>query len=162
MNDYFRRTHGRILRKFLLHDVDFVLIGGHAAIYHGVERTTSDLDILVRPTLQNGTKIFAACKDIGLDVSDLAPEDFTKSNVFCFGMIPNGVDILNYSVGISINDIFENAVEARIEGMILRIIDIRDLLVNKQSIKRSSDKNLVDQQDIIALKRIIDWKKKRK
>ncbi len=160
MNDFFRRTHDRILRKFLFHDVEFVLIGGHASIYHGVERTTSDLDILVRPTHKNGVKIIAACKDLGLDVSGLTPEDFTTNNVFCFGMIPNGVDILNYSVGISIDTIFENAVSSKIDSMRLKIIDIRDLLKNKQSIKRTSDKNLVDQQDIIALKRIIEWKKK--
>lgn len=160
MNDFFRRTHVRILRKFLFHDVEFVLVGVHAAIYHGVERATSDLDILVRPTHENGVKIIAACKDLGLDVSGLAPEDFTTNNVFCFGMIPNGVDILNYSVGISIDVIFENAVTSKIDGMRLKVIDIRDLLINKQSIKHTSDKNLIDQQDIIALKRIIEWKKK--
>lgn len=54
---FFSRVHERVIRKFLLHDVDFVLIGGHAVVFYGVRRTTSDIDILVRPSLENGKKI---------------------------------------------------------------------------------------------------------
>lgn len=75
-------------------------------------------------------------------------------------MKPGAVDILNFIVGLSIDQVFDNAQKVRIEELRLNVIDIRDLLSNKESIKRTSEKNLVDQQDIIALKRIIDWKKK--
>jgi predicted nucleotidyltransferase len=162
MRDHFRKTHERILRKFLFHGVEFVLIGGHASIYHGVERTTSDLDILVRPTVKNGLKIIEACKDLGLEVTEMAPEDFLAPNVFSFGMSPSSVDILNYSVGVSIDTIFENAIYAKMDELRMKVIDIRDLLANKMAIKRTSDKGLVDQQDIIVLKKIIAWKEKGK
>lgn len=159
MKDFFRKTHKRILRKFLFHGVDFVLIGGHASIYHGVERTTSDLDILVRPTVKNGIKIIEACQDLGLDTTGLKGEDFTTPNVFSFGALPSGVDILNYSVGVSIDTIFENSVTAKMDDLRVKVIDIRDLLNSKMAIKRKGDKNLVDQQDIIVLKKIIEWQK---
>ena len=57
---FFSRLHERLLGKFLTNNVEFVLIGGHAAIYHGVRRTTSDLDILVQPTEENGRRILKA------------------------------------------------------------------------------------------------------
>lgn len=161
MRDFFRKTHERILRKFLYHDVEFVLIGGHASIFHGVERTTSDLDILVRPSESNGKKIIEACKSLGLEVSELVPSDFLAPNVFSFGMLPNSVDILNYSVGVDIETIFENALLTKMDGLKIKVIDIRDLLKNKMAINRTSDKNLVDQQDIIVLKKIINMNKKR-
>jgi hypothetical protein len=59
-NELFSKVHERILGKFLLHGVDFVLIGDHAAVFYGVRRTTADIDILVRPTLENGKKIIKA------------------------------------------------------------------------------------------------------
>lgn len=159
MRDFFRKTHERILRKFIFHGVEFVMIGGHASIYHGVERTTSDLDILVRPTIKNGNKIIEACKALNLDVTGLNPEDFTSPNVFTFGALPGGVDILNYSKGISIDTIFENAILVKFDDIRIKVIDIRDLLANKMAINREGDKKLVDQQDIIVLKKIIEWKK---
>lgn len=157
----FSRAHDRVLRKFIYCEVDFVLIGGHAAIYHGVQRTTSDLDILIRPTVQNGQRILEACTLLDLEIEGLSPKDFTIPQFFNFGMKPGAVDILNFIVGLSIDQVFDNAQEVRIEELRLKVIDIRDLLSNKESIRRTTEKNLVDQQDIIALKRIIDWKKRK-
>lgn len=152
---FFSRTHERILRKFIFYEVDFVLIGGHASIIHGVRRTTSDLDILIRPTLENGQRILSAFKSLQLNVSDILAEDFAKEQVFSFGMEPDAVDILNFSKGVSLNDIFDNAVFKKIDDMRFRIIDIRDLLKNKEKLTRISEKGLVDQQDILALRRIL-------
>lgn len=47
---FFGRTHERILKRFLTYEVEFVLMGDRAAIFYGVRRTTSDIDILVKPT----------------------------------------------------------------------------------------------------------------
>ncbi len=155
---FFSRAHERVLRKFLVCGVDFVLIGGHAVIYHGVQRTTGDLDILVRPTIENGSRIIKACELLGLDINGLLPEDFTKEQLFTFGFQPAGVDILNFAKGLPIDDIFNNAIVSKLDKLKIKIIDIRDLLKNKQSIKRTDEKKLVDQQDILALKRILRLK----
>lgn len=156
---FFSRVHERVLRKFIVNNVDFVLIGGHASIIHGVRRTTSDLDILVRPTLENGQRIIKAFKSLGIDCSNIFPEDFLKDQVFSFGMEPDAVDILNFSKGVSLIAIFDNAVIRKIDDLRLRIIDIRSLIKNKSNLERESEKNLVDQQDILALKRILKGKR---
>lgn len=156
---FFCSTHERIVRKFLVHGVDFVLIGGHAVVFYGVRRTTADIDILVRPTLENGTRILKAFKDLKLEVHDIKPSDFTTDQVFTFGMEPEAVDILNFSKGVTLDDIFDNATTAKVDKLVLKIIDIKDLLKNKLNIKRTGEKNLVDQQDILALRRILKSKK---
>lgn len=158
----FSRAHEKVLRKFIYCEVEFVLVGGHAAIYHGVQRTTSDLDILVRPTIKNGKKIFEAFSLLGLEAKDLTPEDFTVSQFFNFGMKPSSVDIMNFMVGLSLDEVFANAIYVKIDELRLKVIDIRDLLSNKKNIKRNTEKNLIDQQDIAALTRIIEWKEKGK
>jgi hypothetical protein len=152
---FFSKVHERILRKFLLHDVDFVLIGGHAVVFYGVRRTTADIDILVRPTLENGEKILKAFKSLKLETEEILAIDFTSDQVFTFGMEPDAVDILTFSKGVALDEVFENAMTTKIDDLVIRIIDIRDLLKNKEQIRRSSEKNLVDQQDVLALRRIL-------
>jgi hypothetical protein len=152
---FFGRVHERLLRKFIVNDVDFVLIGGHAAVFYGVRRTTSDIDILVRPTPENGERILKAFKELKLEINGLSASDFTTQQVFTFGLEPDAVDILTFLVGVSLEDIFENAVKARIDDLVVRIIDIKDLLKNKEKLNRSTEKNLTDQQDILALRRIL-------
>lgn len=134
-------------------------MGGHAAVFYGVRRTTSDIDILVRPTLENGTKILKAFKDLKLEAEGIQPGDFAAEQVFTFGMEPDAVDILTFSRGVSTEDIFENASHIKIDDLSLRIIDIKDLIKNKESLKRGTEKNLVDQQDIVALRRILESRK---
>ncbi|HEY0653403.1 MAG TPA: hypothetical protein VGD65_09755 [Chryseosolibacter sp.] len=131
------------------------MIGGHAAIYHGVRRTTSDLDILVRPTEENGERIMRALKSLGLDITDIKSSDFVQQQVFSFGLEPDRVDILNFSKGILIDDIFNHAKPIKIDNLIMKIIDIRDLLKNKENLQREGVKNLVDQQDILVLRDIL-------
>jgi hypothetical protein len=141
---FFSKVHERILRKFLSHNVEFVLIGGHAAVFYGVRRTTADIDILVRPTIENGRKIIKAFKELKLEVEEISSDDFAKDNIFTFGVEPDAVDILNFSKGVSLESIFENSIHKKIDELKISIIDIRDLLKNKESLNRSSEKKLVD------------------
>ena len=93
-----------------------------------------------------------------LRTEDIAASDFTREQVFSFGMEPDSVDILTFSRGVLIDDIFENAVSTKIDDLSIRIIEIRDLLKNKESIGRSDEKALIDQQDVLALRRILKSK----
>ena len=56
------------LREFvellLNRKVDFVVVGGHAVAFHGYPRLTDDVDLFVRPTLENGARIIAALDDV--------------------------------------------------------------------------------------------------
>ncbi len=46
------------------HQVDFVVIGGHAVIYHGYVRSTEDLDIVFRRTRQGEKRLLRALDDL--------------------------------------------------------------------------------------------------
>jgi predicted nucleotidyltransferase len=155
---FFGKTHERILKKFLIHGVEFVLMGGHAAVFYGVRRTTSDIDILVKPTLANGERIVKAFKSLQLDISEISASDFTTQHVFTFGMEPEAVDILTYTVGVDVESVFKNARYHKIDDLKIKVIDLRDLLKNKENLNRKDEKGLVDQQDILALRRILKKK----
>lgn len=108
----YSEDHIRLLRALLDNDVKFILIGGHAAIYYGVNRNTGDLDILIEPTAINGRRLIDALRQIGLEVPDISLEEFEKKLVLSFGFEPDAVDILNYTPGIDFVDAYNNSVEA--------------------------------------------------
>jgi predicted nucleotidyltransferase len=53
-----------ILRTLESHGVDFVVIGGIAVQGHGYIRGTHDLDLIVRPTTLNATRLSEALADL--------------------------------------------------------------------------------------------------
>jgi len=149
------KEHLQILTCFLNKKVDFLLLGGHAAIFYGVRRTTSDIDILVRPTFENGERILSAFQELKLLVDDISPQDFEKNIVLSFGEEPNAVDLINYMVGVDIEKVFNNARIVNYDGFKVKMIDVYDLLANKESLNRTGEKGFSDQLDILVLKKII-------
>ena len=57
-----------ILRVLTAHGVDFVVIGGLAVQAHGYIRLTQDLDVIVRPSLLNLTRLSEAFVDLEADL----------------------------------------------------------------------------------------------
>ena len=47
------------------HDVRYLVIGGIAAVLHGVPRATFDLDILIEATPENARRVLSALAEAG-------------------------------------------------------------------------------------------------
>lgn len=52
----------RVLRAFEVAGLEYVLIGAAAMAFHGLVRTTEDLDLFIRPTPQNIEKLRTALR----------------------------------------------------------------------------------------------------
>ena len=157
MNIY-SKDHLQFLRSLLDHGVKFILVGGHAAIYYGVNRNTGDLDVLIEPTAQNGLKLLAALRQIGLEVPAVTPLEFETKLILSFGLEPDAVDILNYTPGIEFASAFEKSNEVNFSGLLIKIINIHDLIRNKENLQREGEKSLLDKYDAEVLKKIIKRK----
>ena len=155
----YSQDHIKILRAFANEKVRFMLIGGLAAIYYGVRRNTGDLDILVEPTEDNGIKIIKALRSIDLELPEIKPEEFKEKLVLSFGLEPDAVDILNYTPGIEFNIAYQNSHTIEFNGILTRIIDIDDLIKNKENLNRPGEKSLLDKYDAEVLKKIRKNKK---
>jgi hypothetical protein len=62
----------QILAALTRHGVEFLLVGGVAAIAHGARRLTVDLDCLALRTSENLDRLAEALRD--LNVADSCPE----------------------------------------------------------------------------------------
>jgi hypothetical protein len=56
------------------HGVEFVIVGAYALAFHGAPRFTGDLDILVRPTMDNASRLLDALESFGFSVPELTPQ----------------------------------------------------------------------------------------
>ena len=57
----------RVIEAMLDHGVEFVVIGGVAAIAHGVSRITRDIDLLIEPGRGNCRRAIEALVDLGAE-----------------------------------------------------------------------------------------------
>ena len=151
----FNQAHRVFLQALIKNKVDFLLIGGYAAIIHGANRTTSDIDLLIKPDLENGKKVLKAFVDTGLDAGELMPEDFQQELFLSFGFEPDAVDIMTFTKGITFDEAFANAVNVDFDGLIFKMIDIRDLIKNKLSLERTGNKSFLNKYDAAELQRIL-------
>lgn len=151
-------NHISFLKALQKHQVKFLLIGGHAAIYYGVNRNTGYLDVLIEPTSFNGQKLIAALTELKLEIPEIDLLEFESPMVLSFGFEPDAIDILNYTPGVEFNKVYENSILAEFSGLTIPLIDIRDLIRNKESLNRPGEKSYLDKYDAEVLKKIISIK----
>lgn len=140
--------------------VKFIVTGGQAVLFYGVHRNTGDLDILIEPTAENGARLILALKKMNLKLPELRPEEFENELVLAFGFEPEAVDIMNKTAGIEFESAYKNAKTVSVEDVRVKVIDIADLIRNKELLNREGEKKYLDKFDAESLKKI-QRKKKR-
>jgi hypothetical protein len=125
----------------LENNVEFLLVGAYAMAIHGFPRATADLDILIRPSVDNARNVFKALADFGAPVEDTLLEDFAKQGtIFQIGVIPRRIDIINDIDGVSFDEAYDDKQLVDIEGLQVPVISKQKLIQNKKATKREKDK----------------------
>lgn len=122
------------------HRVKFLLIGAHALAVHGKPRATLDLDVFVEPSLANARRIGAALADFGFAASAEQWRHFAvPDRMMTLGREPLRIDILNEISGVRFATAWKNRVSGRLDGQLLEVIGLRDMLRNKRASGRLKD-----------------------
>jgi hypothetical protein len=148
----------QILLLLKKHNVDYIVIGGYAVIYHGYARTTVDIDILLKPDNHIRKNLIAALKEFGISQESLDQIeliDLSKAAVFYFGDKPRRIDFLTKISGVNFNEAIETANHFRLEDDDIAVIDFNHLLINKMISDRLKDK-----ADVEELQKIAKYRKK--
>ena len=144
-------------------DVEFVVIGGVALIYHGCDYSTQDLDFCYRRTKENLKKIVRALSDV-----NPRPRGFPEGLPFIFdeSTLQNGtnftfitsigdIDMLGEVPGVgTYEDTEKDSVIVEIEGAMIKVLSIDDLIKAKTTAGRKKD--LLVLPELEALKEIQD------
>jgi hypothetical protein len=145
---------GPALRTLVRHEVDFVLIGGIAAIVLGSSYSTSDLDIAHSRDRANLERLAEALRELGATLRG-APEDIpfqldadsleTGLN-FTFATRGGNLDAFAEPTGApAYEELKRRASVERIEGLEIRVASIDHLIAMKEAGGRPKDILLASQ-----------------
>jgi hypothetical protein len=146
-----------IIAAFAEHEVDYVVIGGFAAIVHGARRLTQDLDLIVDRRASNCRRLIAALVSLEAEhrlrsgrwtklSAKADPRWIAAENRF-FDTAAGGVDVWNRMQGVpSWKQARPRAVEAEAFGHLVPVLDKDSLIASKLAAGR--DKDLADVADL--------------
>jgi hypothetical protein len=132
--------------KFLLgvlndHGVDYLLIGGYALHALGYQRATTDIDLMLRPTREQGERVRKALLLLpDKAAADLTPDWFTEGEAI---RVADAfvVDLMFSACGETYESLQPYAMTIDFEGVPVRTLKLEGLLKTKQT---SRDKDKLD------------------
>jgi hypothetical protein len=143
-----------ILRRLVLAEVRFIIVGGVAVVLHGHLRATKDLDLVIDLDPDEARKALRVMLDAGLrptapvDALDFADPDIRRSwieekNMVVFQMCDprdarRNVDLFVENP-IDFREMWARAVLVPIDDVMVRVASIRDLTRMKQMSGRPLD-----------------------
>lgn len=129
----------RLLRLFLEAGVEYVVIGGYAVIAHGYPRYTGDLDILIRPTAENGQRAVVALEQFGRPAGEFEVADFVLvPHVLSFSQVSD-FDLLTATPGVEFEECYAQRLILRVGGVPINFINLAALRKTKLATGRLKD-----------------------
>jgi predicted nucleotidyltransferase len=151
---------GRLLHALVDHGVDFVVIGGLAAIAHGSRRTTLDLDVVPCPSPENFIRLAEAVQQLDVDTGPVVDGelqrldpgddvDLARSRNVSLRTGAGRLDVLNRAKGAPYYpDLVAGAVRLTVAGVEVLVAGLDDLVAMKLALARPKD--LQDVADMTA------------
>jgi len=130
--------------------VEYIVIGGVAAIVHGVPRTTLDIDLLINATEPNATALLQAFLEAGLGTAALTDAKDVLAHEVTIFRDRLRVDVQTRTPGIDFASARPRALMLAVEGVQIPVLSASDLLASKEAANRPKD-----QQDLIVLRHLL-------
>lgn len=128
-----------VFRCLHVHDVRYVVIGGIAAIVHGVPRTTFDVDLLIEASEPNAGRLLKALDAAGIGSAALTtPQQLLAHEITIFKDVVR-VDVQTSTPGVSFEDAWHRRVEREVSGVPYWILSKPDLIAAKRAAGRPKD-----------------------
>lgn len=131
--------HLKLFESLNNHGVEYLLIGGTLAIAYGVPRVTKDIDLFIRPTLENTTHCLDALKAHGIGTASLTtPEEVCKTEVTILKDFLR-IDLLTQVKGLSFDEAWRNKVVLALDRVSIFSLCLDDLIKSKKAAGRKND-----------------------
>jgi len=129
------------------HNVEYLIVGAYAFAYHARPRFTEALDVQVRSTPENASRIMQALSAFGFAGIGIVATDFlAEAHVVQLGVSPNRIDILTSLTGVPFEDAWRNKVARQLDGIGVYVLGREELIKNKTALGRQRD--LADLKDL--------------
>jgi len=120
-------------------EVKYLVIGGIAAVLHGVPRATFDLDILIEASSENAARLLEALENAGLGTASLiTPESLLMNEITVFEDRVR-IDAQTRTPGISFEQAWQRREEMQYNNQRFYVVSRQDLIDSKRAAGRSVD-----------------------
>ncbi len=147
------KDQSELLLAFNECGVDYLVVGGQAANFHGVPRLTKDLDVFIRSSEANSEAVYRALATYGAPVKELSPADFRDhpEDIIQFGVAPNRVDVLQSIGKLTFEEAWKNRVRFAVDSSVSADFISRDDLI-RNKIETGRHQDLADAEQLQKLK----------
>ena len=129
-----------LIAEFNAHNVEFLVVGAHALAAHGHVRATKDLDVWVRPSLDNAKRVIAALRSFGAALHDLSIDDLANPGViFQMGVEPVRIDVLTMIDAVTFDEAWSRRLQTTFADQPVSVLSRQDLITNKTAAAREQD-----------------------
>lgn len=147
--------------KLSKNEVKYIMVGGFAAIMHGISRITQDVDIWIKDTPDNRLRLRKTIKELGLgDFESFEKMEFIPGWTSIYLGLGLELDIMTYLKlfpQTSFDDCYQKSYKAIINGITIPFLHINQLMEEKEA--NSRPKDLLDLEE---LRKIVSEEKKDK
>ena len=142
------------LREFIVllnsHNVEYLLVGGHAVAFHGYPRFTGDIDFLIRTTPHNVQRVLGVLTAFGFGDLGISEQDLLgPGHIVQLGQPPNRIDILTSISGVDFESAWQTRVQTTMDDQPVPLIGWTELVRNKRAAGRRKD--LADLEKLLAV-----------
>ena len=140
------------------HGVEFVVIGGQAAVLHGAPLPTFDVDLSYRRTKENLERLAAALKTLEPTLRGAPPDlpfqldaqSLALGSNFTFNTSAGPLDLLGWVEPLGSYDNFiSRTTTFELAGLALQVLSLDDLIAIKRHLARPKDRIMLVQLEAI-------------
>jgi hypothetical protein len=82
--------------------VEFLIVGGYAVAFHGAPRFTGDLDVLIRPDIEQVGRMLEALHEFGFPAHQVVAKDMLQyQSILQLGRVPVQVHLMTNLTGVT-------------------------------------------------------------
>jgi hypothetical protein len=132
------------LREFIIllnsHNVEYIVVGGHAVAFHGHPRFTGDIDFFIRTTPENVSRVLTVLDAFGFGKLGIVEHDLLeRGRILQLGQPPNRIDVLTSISGVDFDSAWERRVQTLMDDQPVALLGWNELIRNKRAAGRQKD-----------------------
>lgn len=136
-----------LLRIFAEEKVEYLIVGAYAVIHYTQPRYTKDIDIWIRPSVENAERVARAFYQFGIPLVEVTQKDFESEGLqYVIGVSPCQIDFLTSLPGVPCFKLAweERSVEIS-EGIKIHYLGKDELIAAKKNASRPQDLADIDE-----------------
>ena len=119
--------------------VEYVIVGSFALSFHGHPRATGDMDVWIRRSPENASRILKALDEFGFGSLGVTGDDLLEDKVIQLGQPPVRIDLMTELDGLIPDEVWAGRIAGRFGDMSVFYLGREAFVRNKRSLGRHKD-----------------------